>query len=142
MVFGRSRYRRPAVVAPAVGGIRGPKPTPTTHQPSRRNAPLTDRENPCICLPAIGALRRGKGEGLDAGLIAPRMAPYGSPVKGDPRRALSGVQQPLAHSLTLEQMLSFKLAQNIPPKLDRQDDAGYLALVIRNVLHLGVIHGG
>jgi hypothetical protein len=59
----------------------------------------------------MGALRRGEGEWVEAGAIAPRMAPYDSPVKGDPRRALPRRQSPLAHSLTLEQMLGFKLAQ-------------------------------
>ena len=99
-------------MAPVVGCDRGyPIPAPTTHKSSCRNAPPTHREKPCICLTAMGALRRGEGEWVVAGAIAPRMAPYDSPVKGDPCRALPRRQQPLAHSLTLEQMLGFKLAQ-------------------------------
>jgi hypothetical protein len=38
-------------------------------------------------------------------------------------------------------MLGFQLAENISPKLNREDNAGYLALFIRDVLYLEIIHG-
>ncbi|MBE9141185.1 hypothetical protein IQ254_28960 [Nodosilinea sp. LEGE 07088] len=39
--------------APAVGCIRGSKPTPTTRQSLRRNAPPTHRENPASDSPLL-----------------------------------------------------------------------------------------